>query len=74
MSSSVVITCKELTSPVSPTPPPTKKFASSNNPLKHLPLDDLYKLLLQHRQHLEFLKQMDMDDMDKKKDIAKNVN
>ena len=70
MISSVVSTCKELTSPVSPTPSPSKRVTSTNAPLEHLPLDELYKLQSQHRQHLEFLKEMDMDDMDKKKDVV----
>ena len=72
MISSVVTTCKELTSPASPNPPPSKRASSNNTALQDLPLDDLLKLLSQHRQHLEFLKQMDMYDIDKKKDVVKN--
>ena len=66
---SVVSTCKVLANPISPSAP-------SNNPIlpnisiENLPLDDLFKLLAQHRQHLDFLKQYDMCDVEKTKSIV----
>ena len=45
-------------------------MASSNTSIEDLPLDDLFKLLAQHRQHLEFLQKLQMDDTDKKEDIV----
>ena len=68
--SSVVSTCKELVNPVPPTPPSTKKMAVSNIPIQNLPLDDLYKLLAQHREHLVFLKSCNMCDDEKTKEIV----
>ena len=38
--------------------------------IEDLPLDELYKLLDQHRTHLEFLKQLNMCDANKTKSIV----
>ena len=68
--SSVVSTCKQMSNPVPPTPPSSKKSHANIVAIQDLPLDDLYKLLAQHRQHLEFLKQCDMCDEQKTRDIV----
>ena len=68
--SSVVSTCKELANPIPLTPPSTKKLLVANVPIQNLPLDDLYKLLAQHREHLAFLKSCNMCDDHKTKEIV----
>ena len=72
--SSVVSTCKELANPIPPTPPSKKQLAVSNIQIQNLPLDDLYKLLAQHCEHLAFLKQCDMCDDKKRKKLWQGVN
>ena len=63
-------TCNELINPIPLTPPSTKKLVEENFPIQNLPLDDLYKLLAQHCEHLTFLKQYDMCDEEKTKEIV----
>mgnify|MGYP006062123979 CR=1 FL=1 len=68
--SSVVTSCKELATPIPPTPPSSQKIVVSDVCIENLPLDDLYKWLAQHREHLEFLTKCGMCDADKKADIV----
>ena len=70
MMSSVVNTCKQLTTVSPATKSPTSNVSNRTVPIEDLPLDDLYKLIEQHRKHLDFLKENDMCDTEKTKSIV----
>ena len=70
MMSSVVNTCKQLTTVSPATQSPSTNVSNHTVAIEHLPLDDLYKLVEQYRKHLEFLKEVNMCDTEKTKSIV----
>ena len=72
MLSTVVNTCKGINAATldSTTTATTSRKSNSNVAIEDLPLDELYKLIAQHRMHLEFLKECGMCDDEKKKHIV----
>ena len=70
MMSSVVDTCKQLTTVSPATKSPSTNVSNHTVVIEELPLDDLYKLIDQYRKHLDFLKEVNMCDAEKTKSIV----
>ena len=70
MMSSVVKTCKHLTTVSPATKSPSTTVSNHTVAIEDLPLDDLYKLIEQYRKHLDFLKEVNMCDTEKTKSIV----
>ena len=71
--STVVKTCESINASTinfAITVTTTSHKLSPNVTIEDLPLDEPYKLIAQHRMHLEFLKECGMCDDEKKQDIV----